>query len=76
MKIQTGTVVARVEEIFDEVKPGDKGGTRQVRGVKGCPKQLDPDVRVQNRRVSGILKEKLMHLNTEEREVMKQTLME
>jgi hypothetical protein len=51
IKLQAGTVVANVEEIFDEIETEGNEKTRRVLGMNKCPKQLDPKVKEQNKRV-------------------------
>jgi hypothetical protein len=49
--------------------------TRRVLGMNKCPKQLDPKVKEQNERVPEILREKLSHLDRDEKETMERVLL-
>jgi hypothetical protein len=75
IKLQAGTVLANVEESFDEIEMEETKKTRRVLGMNKCPNQLGPEVKEQNVRVPEILREKLNHLDRDEKETMERVLL-
>jgi hypothetical protein len=55
-----------VENQWKVAEPSETVNNCGVNGVGRYPKQLDPQVREQNRRVPKLLEEKLQHLCPEE----------
>lgn len=75
IRLPAGMRVATVEIQWKVAEPSETVNNCGINGVGRYPKQLDPQVREQNRRVPKLLEEKLQHLSPEDQTILKPALL-
>jgi hypothetical protein len=75
IRLPAGMRVATVEIQWKVAEPSEIVNNCGVNRVGRYPKQLDPQVREQNRRVPKLFEEKLQHLSPEDQKILKPALL-
>lgn len=75
VRLPAGTSVAMVETQWQVNDLRETENVQKIQGLGLYPKQLDPKVKVQNRRVPKLLEDKLQHLSLKDREILKPVLL-